>query len=58
MRQINLLVIHCSATKENQVFTVQALEVSHRKRGFNGIGICYEGGLDMDGKLNARASYA
>ena len=83
MRQINLLVIHCSATKENQSFTVQALENSHRKRGFYGIGyhyyirqsgevintrslsrigahakghnrysigICYEGGLDKDGK--------
>ena len=83
MRQINLLVIHCSATKENQSFTLQALEISHRKRGFNGIGyhyyihqsgeivntrplgrigahakgfnrnsigICYEGGLDKDGK--------
>ena len=83
MRQINLIVIHCSATKENQPFTLQALEASHRKRGFYGIGyhyyirqsgevintrplsrigahakghnrysigICYEGGLDKDGK--------
>ena len=83
MRQINLLIIHCSATKENHPFTIQALETSHRKRGFNGIGyhyyirqsgevintrplsrigahakgynrnsigICYEGGLDKDGK--------
>ena len=83
MRQINLLVIHCSATKENQPFTLQVLEASHRKRGFNGIGyhyyirqsgevintrplnrigahskgynrcsigICYEGGLDKNGK--------
>ena len=41
MRQINLLNIHCSATKENQPFTLQALEVSHRKRGFNGIGYHY-----------------
>jgi len=41
MRQINLLVIHCSATKENQSFTVQALENPHRKRGFNGIGYHY-----------------
>ena len=41
MRQINLLVIHCSTTKENQPFTVQALEVSHRERGFNGIGYHY-----------------
>jgi N-acetylmuramoyl-L-alanine amidase len=38
MRQINLLVIHCSATKENRPFTIQALETSHRNRGFNGIG--------------------
>lgn len=83
MRQINLLVIHCSATRENQPFTIRALETSHRKRGFNGIGyhyyirqsgevintrplsrigahvkghnryfigLCYEGGLDKDGK--------
>ena len=41
MRQIDLLVIHCSATKENQPFTLQALEASHRKRGFNGIGYHY-----------------
>ena len=41
MRQINLLVIHCSATKENQPFTIQALETSHRERGFNGIGYHY-----------------
>lgn len=83
MRQINLIIIHCSATKENQSFTVQALETSHRKREFSeigyhyyirqfgevvntsplsrigahaknynrtSIGICYEGGLDKDGK--------
>ena len=41
MRQINLIVIHCSATKENQPFTLQALEASHRKRGFNEIGYHY-----------------
>ena len=41
MRQINLLIIHCSATKENQSFTLQVLETSHRKRGFNGIGYHY-----------------
>ena len=41
MRQINLLVIHCSATKENQLFTIQALETSHRERGFKGVGCHY-----------------
>ena len=87
MRQINLLIIHCSATNENQSFALQALEASHQKRGFNGIGyhyyirksgevlntrplsrigahakgynrnsigICYEGGLDKDGKVEPR----
>ena len=45
MRQINLIVIHCSVTKENQSFTLHALEASHRKRGFNGIGYhCYDTG--------------
>ena len=41
MRQINLLIIHCSATKENHPFTIQALETLHRERGFNGIGYHY-----------------
>ena len=41
MRQINLLIIHCSATKEGQSFTLQSLEASHRKRGLNGIGYHY-----------------
>jgi len=40
MQQINLLVIHCSATK-NTPFTIQALEILYRKRGFNGIGYYY-----------------
>ena len=41
MRQINLIVIHCSATKENYPFTIQALETTHRKRGFTRIGYHY-----------------
>lgn len=83
MRKIDLIVIHCSATREDRTFTEQDLEVSHRRRGFNGtgyhfyirkdgrmvttrplervgahakgynahsIGICYEGGLNGEGK--------
>ena len=83
MRTINLIVIHCSATREDKSFTEYDLDVCHRRRGFNGtgyhfyirkngdikntrplekpgahalgynarsIGICYEGGLDEDGK--------
>ena len=83
MRTINLIVIHCSATREDKSFTEYDLDVCHRRRGFNGtgyhfyirkngdikstrpierigahsrgfnkesIGICYEGGLDKNGK--------
>ena len=41
MRQINLIVIHCSGTKENHPFTIQALEISHRRKGFKGVGYHY-----------------
>lgn len=83
MRRINLIVVHCSATRCNQNFTVEDLESCHRARGYNGIGyhyyitrdgfihpcrseevagaharhynahsigVCYEGGLDENGK--------
>lgn len=38
MRTVHLIVIHCSATKENETFTEIELEKSHRQRGLNGIG--------------------
>ncbi len=82
-RKINLIVIHCSATRVTQDFTVGELEACHLARGFRdigyhyyitkdgviypcrpesepgaharhynaqSIGICYEGGLDENGK--------
>ena len=77
------IIIHCSATKENQNITVERIVQMHKERGFNtigyhyyitkdgvvhkgrpesstgahclghndkSIGICYEGGLDINGK--------
>lgn len=38
MRKINLIVIHCSATREDREFTEYDLETTHRRRGFNGAG--------------------
>ena len=49
MRTINLIVIHCSATCEDKPFSVEALEESHRLRGFDGIG--YHFYIRRDGKI-------
>lgn len=38
MRKINLIVIHCSATREDRSLTTFDLETLHRQRGFKGIG--------------------
>ena len=83
MRTINLIVVHCTATQGNRTLSPEALDLMHRRRGFNGtgyhyyirkdgtvhltrpverigahakgfnassIGICYEGGLDEEGR--------
>lgn len=83
MRPIDLIVIHCSATRADVSYTEEDLERDHRLRGFHGcgyhfyvrrhggivtmrplyrpgahaqgynahsIGICYEGGLDEEGR--------
>lgn len=83
MRKLDLIVIHCSATRCNRSFSPAQLEEAHLQRGFHGcgyhyyitrdgeihamrpirevgahalhynatsIGICYEGGLDADGR--------
>ena len=40
-RKINLIVVHCSATRINQDFPVEALEACHKTRGFHSIGYHY-----------------
>lgn len=49
MREINLIVIHCSATCEDRPFTEQVLEAAHRRRGFDGIG--YHFYIRRDGRI-------
>lgn len=49
MRKIDLIVIHCSATREDRTFTEQDLEECHRQRGFNGTG--YHFYIRKDGKI-------
>ena len=38
MRKIDLIVIHCSATRADRPLTPLALDRMHRERGFNGCG--------------------
>ena len=38
MRKIDLIVIHCSATRADRDFTEEDLEVCLRRRAFNGVG--------------------
>lgn len=49
MRKINLIVIHCSATREDQCYTEFDLERDHRRRGFQGAG--YHFYIRKDGKI-------
>ena len=49
MRKINLIIIHCSATKVTQNFTVEDLEACHKARGFRTIGYHYY--ITKDGYL-------
>lgn len=83
MRTITLIILHCSATKENRRYSFRQCRLDHKARGFadiayhyyvtrdgqvhegrplwqegahcrghnkHSIGICYEGGLDIQGK--------
>lgn len=40
-RTINEIIVHCSATKEGQDFTVDDIAKWHKQRGFNAIGYHY-----------------
>jgi len=41
MRIINLIVVHCSATREDCTLSPEDLDWLHRRRGFNGTGYHY-----------------
>lgn len=41
MRKINKIIIHCSATKEGQKFTVKDIDTWHRQKGYKSVGYHY-----------------
>ena len=49
MRNIDSIIVHCSATKAGQDFTAADIDCWHRERGFNGIGYHYV--VRLGGKL-------
>ena len=59
-REVRLLVVHCSATRCDKNFSVEALRRCHLARGFASIGyhFCYEGGLNEDGQVADTRTYA
>lgn len=51
MRNINLIIVHCSATPEGKDFTVKDIDRWHRQRGFDCIGYHYV--VYRDGSVHA-----
>ena len=51
MRKIDLIVIHCSATKEGKDYTVGDITRWHKQRGFRTIG--YHWVVYLDGSVHA-----
>ena len=49
-RKISLIIIHCSATRRNQRFTVDMLRKCHNAR-FHGKGIGYHYYIEKDGQV-------
>lgn len=54
-RKINLIVIHCSATRSNQRFTLDMLRACHNAR-FHNQGIGYHYFIEKDGQVHATRS--
>lgn len=51
MRQINDIIVHCSATKEGRDYTVADIDRWHKERGWRGIGYHYV--IYRDGSVHA-----
>lgn len=54
MRQINEIIVHCTATAEGKDITVADIDRWHRAKGWNGIGYHYV--VYLDGSIHAGRS--
>ena len=46
MREIDKIIVHCSATQEGKPISAATIDKWHKKRGWRGIGYHYVVGLD------------
>ena len=62
MRDINLIVIHCSATREGKDYSVGDIRKWHKKRGFRDIGyhyiICLDGTIKKGRPIDQPGAHA
>lgn len=50
MREIDMIIIHCSASRCDRDYTFEALDNDHRSRGWNGCGYHYY--VTKDGEIH------
>lgn len=53
MREINKIIIHCSATKEDQLVSIEDIDRWHKEKGFKSIGyhyVIYQNGRIKNGR--------
>lgn len=62
MRIINLIVVHCSATRGDCTLSPEDLDRLHRRRGFNGTGyhyyICKDGTVHLTRPIERIGAHA
>jgi len=49
MRDIDKIIVHCSATKEGQEIKAETIDQWHKQRGWSGIGYHYV--ISLDGRI-------
>ena len=50
MREIDKIIVHCTATQEGKPISVSTIDKWHKKRGWSGIGYHYV--VQLDGTIN------
>ena len=61
MRDINKIIIHCSATREGQAFSVDTIKQRHLARGWSDVGYHYvvhlDGSISYGRDINKRGAH-